>query len=131
MPWQTVIKPKSLGGLGIKDLASMNKAFAMKHLWRLLSGSSSLWARTYKEKYFPRANILEAKKSLVDFRLALKWKIGSGNISFWYENWAGGQPISELADDNHHIQNANLKVKDLFEQDLNRWNIGGPQKPSS
>lgn len=73
----------------------MNKAFIMKHIWRLLSDKETLWATSYKAKYFPSNSILEAKakgnsswawKGTVEFITgfikALKWRVGSGNLSF-------------------------------------------------
>ena len=32
----------------------------MKHAWRLLIDKESLWASTYKAKYFPNASIVDA-----------------------------------------------------------------------
>lgn len=78
MQWSVVTKPKKLGGLGIKDLRLSNKAFMQKHIWRLLTDSTSLWARTYKCKYFPNSNILEATRKS---NASWAWKGIAKNIS--------------------------------------------------
>lgn len=41
--WDTVTKPKYLGGLGLRRLSTMNDACLLKLGWELKPGSSSLW----------------------------------------------------------------------------------------
>ena len=68
--WQNIAKPKKFGGLGIKNLDIMNKAFTMKHIWRLLIDHNSLWARVLKSKYFPNTwNLPLIIKSVPSFLL--------------------------------------------------------------
>lgn len=118
MQWQMVTKPKSLGGLGIKDLYLMNKAFTIKHTWQLMTDIRSLWARTYKAKYFPTSFILETKartnaswawkkidKNISEFKRALKWR---------FDIWAGNKPLSQQIDSNYHVQDQNLQVKEVM-----------------
>ncbi|KAL7218658.1 hypothetical protein ACSBR2_011841 [Camellia fascicularis] len=49
--WDTVTKPKKLGGLGIRQTCLVNKVSMAKLSWRLLSEDTSLWAKTLKSKY--------------------------------------------------------------------------------
>ncbi|KAL7236700.1 hypothetical protein ACSBR1_019911 [Camellia fascicularis] len=49
--WDTVTKPKNLGGLGIRQTCLVNKVSMAKLNWRLPSESNSLWAQTLKSKY--------------------------------------------------------------------------------
>ena len=41
--WDDICHPTLEGGLGIKKLAMWNQAATLKHLWRVITDSSSLW----------------------------------------------------------------------------------------
>lgn len=45
------MKPKEFGGIGVKDLGSMNEAFLAKMLWRLLSREQGMWTDVLKNRY--------------------------------------------------------------------------------
>lgn len=49
--WDKVHMDKELGGLGIKNSESLNKAYMIKLAWRFLSQPDSLWARILRDKY--------------------------------------------------------------------------------
>ena len=49
--WKDICKPKSMGGLGFKNLPLMNKASLAKLEWRLLQEPNSLWVRVLTAKY--------------------------------------------------------------------------------
>ncbi|PWA71036.1 hypothetical protein CTI12_AA283580 [Artemisia annua] len=42
--WKSVCQPKVQGGLGLKDLATWNKALLVKHLWNL-ANKDTLWVK--------------------------------------------------------------------------------------
>ena len=48
--WNTICKPKEEGGLGIRKMEAMNKAFIMKLAWGMLQ-ENSLWVQFLKDKY--------------------------------------------------------------------------------
>lgn len=52
--WKTLTYHKSRGGLGIRNLITLNKAYIMKNTWRLIHDKNSLWAKVMKGKYFPK-----------------------------------------------------------------------------
>lgn len=60
LSWRKVCRPKALCGLGIRNLSTLNTAFQLKLVWRMLHDPTSLWACAYKAKYFPRTSFLEA-----------------------------------------------------------------------
>ncbi|GJW99860.1 hypothetical protein Tco_0183774 [Tanacetum coccineum] len=43
--WKTICRPKSQGGLGLKDLGVWNKAMIAKHLWHVIIDKNSLWVK--------------------------------------------------------------------------------------
>ena len=49
--WRDICKPKSVGGLGFKSLAMMNRALYMKLVWGLISSSNSFWVQILASKY--------------------------------------------------------------------------------
>ncbi|CAN1756343.1 Putative ribonuclease H protein At1g65750, partial [Linum perenne] len=49
--WQTVCKPKKLGGLGLRSAREHNKAFLMKIVWGLIARPDELWAKVILNKY--------------------------------------------------------------------------------
>jgi len=55
--WDTVIKEKTQGGLGIRSMRQLNLAFVMKLGWRLKTEPSALWVHILKEKYIGRREL--------------------------------------------------------------------------
>ncbi|CAN1782978.1 Putative ribonuclease H protein At1g65750 [Linum perenne] len=53
--WETICKPKSLGGLGLRNARDLNKAFLMKIVWGLISHPSDLWERVLISKYLKKS----------------------------------------------------------------------------
>lgn len=49
--WDTMMLPKNLGGVVIRNLSTMNNAFLMKMGWRLRLGEDSLWCRVIRGNY--------------------------------------------------------------------------------
>jgi hypothetical protein len=56
-----MIRPKSEGGLGFRDIHAFNLAMLAKQGWRLLSDPDSLCARILKAKYLQNTNCLGHK----------------------------------------------------------------------
>ena len=55
--WNTVIKDKESGGLGIRSMRQLNSAFLMKLGWRLKTEPATLWTRLLKEKYCQKRDL--------------------------------------------------------------------------
>lgn len=49
--WETIKKPKLMGGLGLKDLKKQNMAFIFELCWGLVTNPTALWARCLRGKY--------------------------------------------------------------------------------
>jgi len=59
--WDLMTRPKSLGGLGFRDIEIFNLALLSRQIWRLLNDPSSLSAQILKASYFPQCTVLEAQ----------------------------------------------------------------------
>ncbi|XP_060171020.1 uncharacterized protein LOC132602004 [Lycium barbarum] len=66
--------------------------------------NSSLFKEFLESKYCKRGHLVEKKrhqgKRLTDIRARCEqhvlWKVGQGNLSFWWDNWTGLGPIAYL-----------------------------------
>ena len=94
-------KPKSLDGMGFRNLQAFNLALLAKQAWRILTNPSSLAARILKTKYFPFSDILHANlgnspsftwqsifNSLEVIWSGTRWRVGNGwLIHIWDDKW--------------------------------------------
>lgn len=98
------MKPKSMGGLGIKDLQLQNKALGAKLVWKFIKDPTATWVRVMETKYLTdgdpqnllRSNfypkgcrtwnfIVSCRNLIVD---SFSWDIHDGSSSlFWKDSW--------------------------------------------
>lgn len=115
--WDDICKPKSEGGLGIRDLECFNKALVGKWIWRILNKKETLWVKILLSKY---GSLEESRNVACGGRGALKvsnwWKelcrlywghegngmrkeflkkLGRGEDTlFWHDLWIGEEILS-------------------------------------
>ncbi|KAL5577529.1 hypothetical protein UlMin_019228 [Ulmus minor] len=131
--WKDLCKPKSLGGMGFRDLSVFNQAMLGKQVWRLVTRPSSLAAKVLKAKYYPNSSIWEAdandsssytwKSILWGLNLVAqgtRWRVGNGeSISIYQSRWV---PIPwSFRISSPAVLPATLKVSDLLQEDES-WN---------
>ena len=102
--WEQTCLPKELGGLGIKNLQTLNQCLLLKHLHRLHHPGESAWAN-WMTKQIDLASLSRDCvgvhwKSLQDllpiYRAITTTTIGDGcRTSFWLDHWL---PTGQLAD---------------------------------
>ncbi|CAN1822064.1 Putative ribonuclease H protein At1g65750 [Linum perenne] len=134
--WETVCKPKRLGGLGLRTARDLNKAFLMKIVWGLLRHPSDLWVKVLTGKYLKKTSegfvlarnsgfsafwrgVMKVWPNLVN---GLQWSIGEGRSTrFWIDRWLDSGVI--LIDHALNLQgvNASLTVSAAC-SDNDGWN---------
>jgi hypothetical protein len=104
--WDWLSTPKSLGGMGFRDLMLFNQAMLGRQGWRLLTEPTSLCARVLKGRYFPDTDFWHATKprsSSYTWRSILfgreillngaQWGIGNGqSVKITSDHWIPERP---------------------------------------
>jgi hypothetical protein len=133
LPWQQLVKPKCLGGLGFKDLRLFNQALLAHQAWRLLAYPDSLCARVLRAKYFHQGNLLDIAPAseasntwrAIDYGVELLqcgaiYRVGNGeSICIWRYNWIRRPPNLKPSGS---IKTCRLwRVSQLMREGMNNW----------
>ncbi|KAJ3679376.1 hypothetical protein LUZ60_017387 [Juncus effusus] len=131
--WDEVIRPKFKGGLGVRDLQTLNHALILKLMWKLASNNSAIWVDQLRGKYYPRSNFWTTRrasdssslwKALMKMRPTiqdvLSWELGNGRSVHafgqpWFNSWRNYAPRNK--------RELTLRVSDLFDHYNNTWNM--------
>lgn len=144
--WETICKPREIGGLGIKNVEWFNLALLAKWRWRLLTEKRGLWRDILKSRYGVEVegsadlgNNEGFKKgsgwwkgicricrinNLTDwFQGGLKRKIGIGNkIRFWEDVWYGPNSFKDIFPRLYMVSNdKNSEIQKLGEWVGEHW----------
>ena len=140
--WEKIQKPRSEGGLHVRNLSIQNLALGAKLLWQIVSGKDSWSKKVLQKKYFPgtRKRCLDMPpqirngsliyklciKALDSFKKNLYWIPGDGKtINLWNDSILGETPIGaclEVANIERWLENKGVKfLCDLSTWDGNLW----------
>jgi hypothetical protein len=108
LAWETVVKEKDRGGLGVGTILAKNKALFFKWIWKLGSNDKASWVDFIKEKYRPQfingvpqfskkfsgiwrgiySTIINKDHDSTLICADCKLKLGNGNhVNFWSDTW--------------------------------------------
>ena len=99
--WVNICKPKSEGGLGIRQLEEFETVFRLKRVWLFFSESGSLWVSWLRNNRFGGRSFWQINdaqrfcstvRSMIqlkpDLQGFLRCSIGDGKTAmFWYDYW--------------------------------------------
>ncbi|XP_028071512.1 uncharacterized protein LOC114273895 [Camellia sinensis] len=121
--WDTVTKPKNLGGLGIRQTCLVNAVSMAKLSWCLSREDNSLWAKTLKSKYGGTMRV--CSKTSPTWRNMLKGSnilekgskmlIKDGRSTrFWIDEWAKCGPLRGCIEGPLAPSDSSLRVCDCW-----------------
>lgn len=58
--WEDICQPKSAGGLGIRNLYTVNKSLVLHSVWLIATNKDSFLCSVLKAKYFPNTTFWRA-----------------------------------------------------------------------
>ncbi|KAK6782003.1 hypothetical protein RDI58_019799 [Solanum bulbocastanum] len=138
--WKNLSFPIEEGGIGVRNLADVCKAFQYKQWW-VFRSKQTLWGDFLKAKYCRRSNPISKKwdtgespawKHLMHNKLKveenIQWKINTGNCSFWWDNWLGVGPLARFSRHSHRLNNK--KVADFWINGQWKYRLLTQQAPS-
>ncbi|KAJ4753156.1 RNA-directed DNA polymerase (reverse transcriptase)-related family protein [Rhynchospora pubera] len=134
--WSTITKPKLEGGLGLRDMAVINRAAAMKILWKLAYNEfdNQPWIKILKAKYLVRKSLWLSStgpsctklwRAVMAMRGVLRdnvrWQLGSGDKCHvfgepWHHFWQHFKPLNG--------QQRGMMVHDLIDSATGTWLTG-------
>ncbi|CAN1137716.1 Putative ribonuclease H protein At1g65750 [Linum perenne] len=139
LSWDTICRPKSQGGLGLRMAKELNDAFMLKIGWLLLKKPEALWVRVLTSKYLKEiAGVLEIRRRNWGSALwrgvrrvwptlqsACQSVVHNGmNTSFWHDIWLdSGVKLSNVATRNLDRNEAERSVLDATDGNGN-WDWG-------
>jgi hypothetical protein len=89
VPWETVTRPLSLGGLGVPNLQLKSWALQAKWLWLEKTNPTRLWLGL---------SIPVQQQVRQFFKSSVCSVVGNGtNTFFWSDRWLNGQRIQDFA----------------------------------
>lgn len=135
--WDKLTLPKTVGGLGFRDIEHFNDALLAKLTWRLLKHPGSLLGQTLLGKYCKSTSLFDCPttgamshgwRGILAGREVLKlgvgWAIGDGkDVNIWNENWLSTSELQRPVGP-PSLEAQELTVKDLLSPGSANWNLG-------
>ncbi|XP_056697578.1 uncharacterized protein [Spinacia oleracea] len=131
--WDTITKPKQLGGLGIRSMRQANSAFLAKLGWRVLAEPEALWSRVLRSKYGdgrcdidifkPRHGESNAWRGIIDnvdiLKRGMSRAVGNGQDTlFWRHSWATNVPLIDCVSLPPPTDMLDMAVKDMWDNNV-------------
>ncbi|GJV95654.1 hypothetical protein Tco_1547231 [Tanacetum coccineum] len=95
--WKKICKPKTHGGLGLKDLELWNKALLVKHIWNIACKKDTLWVKWISTVKLNGKNFwIVSNRSLYNARLTRDMMVAdmvSNGEWVWPREWENDFPI--------------------------------------
>jgi hypothetical protein len=136
IPWDVLVKPKSYGGMGFRDMRLFNQALLAHQAMQLISYLNSLCAQVLKAKYFTEGNVLNMALAsdasptwrAIEYGVELLKhgvinRIGDGQgTRIWRDNWIPRRPNLKPSGAIHTCRLR--RVSQLMRLGSNEWDEG-------
>ncbi|KAL2898047.1 hypothetical protein RDABS01_039829, partial [Bienertia sinuspersici] len=146
LSWDTVQKPRALGGIGIKSARQVNAAFLTKLGWRVLTEPNALWSRVLRQKYCrgrcdidmfkATTNMSNVWSGIIEnagtIRKGSSIAVGNGQRTlFWDHSWATDLPLSSEAIQTIPESIEGATVSEMWDASTGwKWDLFGDYLPS-
>ncbi|RVW30453.1 putative ribonuclease H protein [Vitis vinifera] len=140
--WDVVCSEKFNGGLGLRRIATLNRALLGKWVWRFACEKDNLWKQVISTKYGQEEHGWRAKKASGAAGVGV-WKeimkesewcweklaflVGKGSkIKFWKDRWCTETPLSQCF---HHLfvlaVHRDATIEEMWDQHSGQgdWNL--------
>lgn len=138
--WKQICRPRTAGGVGIRNLQVANSALLMKSLWKYFSTPSLPWIALLKQKHYkrrPAATALNAPKGCcpvwrgilrmqAPFFTSIDFILHNGTETpFWNSRWSGTSSLKNRFPNLHEASsNLHISVSTWATRFANRQNLG-------
>ncbi|KAJ7974654.1 Ribonuclease H [Quillaja saponaria] len=125
--WEEIMRSKNEGGLGLKNLRTINQAFLTIVGCGMLTDNQSLWAQVMKAKYIKGSDLFQSQvakpldspfwkaicKIWTDILFGMRWIMGDGKtVSLWVDDWVPhSRPLLSYATDPESIVDIRAKFQ--------------------
>ncbi|KAG4401290.1 hypothetical protein AAZX31_07G220500 [Glycine max] len=131
---ETVTKPMTQRGLGVRTARNTNTSLLGKHVWSLLHHQTKPWVALLSHKYLQHGSIflsreykrcsytwLSITKAAELLEPGFRFRVGTGDMPVWYDRWNPNGFLCDMVD-YVNIQDFNLTLKDVYENGMWLWN---------
>ncbi|GKV26879.1 hypothetical protein SLEP1_g36097 [Rubroshorea leprosula] len=126
--WDTICKPKSHGGLGIRSARNANTVAMSKLNWRIHTEKDKMWREVLVKKYnindlrfAPSSSASPVLKNLSKgtplFTSGIKWVPRNGlSIHFWTDHWVGKASLDSILFGPFDRNTSKILLMDVFQE---------------
>lgn len=131
IPWETLQRPKSQGGVGVRSARQANSAFLTKLGWIMLTEPNAFWSRVLRAKYCkgrcdidmfePKVGMSNTWRGVIDNAkdLCKRMRVAVGNGAktlLWDHKWAANMLLGNLAIQEIPVEIAGVTVQEMWEE---------------
>jgi len=134
--WKDICRPKREGGLGVRDLLTVNRSLILHAAWNIATGKNPFLTAILKAKYFPNASfwtardtqiksafwssIMQVKNILIDNCIV---QIHKGDSSIWSTPWCSvWKEIHSHLNLPVTLPSLPQNISDLWTPNTHNWN---------
>ncbi|XP_056697347.1 uncharacterized protein [Spinacia oleracea] len=131
--WDKISSPKDEGGLGIRWVRALNKAFVLKLWWRMVHQEENFAVKVLRDKYSKSngmfrsfsygSHLWKAMGRVWEcFKESIAWGVGNGkSINLWGDKWIGDLSLRQLISGPLNVGEETLSLDQVLNS--GEWNF--------